>query len=202
MVKKLKVEYHKDICIGQGNCAAIAPEHFELLGKKATLKNSENIGKDAYSIEVDCDETTAESLIEAGKACPVNAIRVIDTEKNEDIVSIKVKEDEVKEITAQYDDAKEFVIDDKGYFLIRLDRTNKNIEVAFCNEKNKVVLKVTGKKSMDIYQTILNKENLDIRKDHAAYLGRELQKAYIALENNLEYVQDDELDLNKNIEDN
>ena len=50
---------------------------------------------------------------------------------------------------------------------------------------------------MDIYQTMINKEKLPIRKDHAAYLGRELQKAYIALKNNLEYVQDEELDLNK-----
>jgi len=199
MAKKLKIEYYKDVCIGQGNCAAIAPDHFELLGKKATLKNSKNISKDTYVLEVDCDENTEKSLIEAGKACPVNAIRVIDVEKNKDIVSVKVKEDEVKEVVAEYDDAKEFVIDDKGYFLIRLDREKKNIEVAFCNEKNKIVLKVIGKKPIDIYQTIINKEKLELRKDHYAYLGRELEKAFIALNNNLEYVQDDELDLNKKL---
>ena len=55
-------------------------------------------------------------------------------------------------------------------------------------------MKVNGKKPIDIYQTIINKESLDIRKDHAAYLGRELQKAYIALKHDLEYVQDDELE--------
>ena len=69
--------------------------------------------------------------------------------------------------------------------------------VAFCNGKNKVVLKVTGKKPIDIYQTIINKENIPIRIDHAAYLGRELQKAYLALRYDLEYVQDDELDFSK-----
>ena len=196
-MKKLKIVYYKNKCIGQGNCEAIAPEYFELLGKKATLKNSKNIDKDIYSISVNCDESIEESLIEAGKACPVNAIRVVDAEKNKDIVSVKVNEEDIKEIFAEYDDAKEFVIDEKGYFLIRLNRKNKNIEVAFCNEKNKVILKVTGKKPIDIYQTILNKENIDIRKDHAAYLGRELQKASIALKYDLEYVQDDDLDLNK-----
>jgi dihydropteroate synthase len=46
---------------------------------------------------------------------------------------------------------------------------------------------------------VLNKEKLDIRKDHSAYLGRELEKAYVALMNDLEYVQDDELDLNKKV---
>ena len=196
-MQKLRIEYYKDKCIGQGNCAAIAPDHFELLGEKATLKNSKNIDKDIYAIEVDCNEEVSKSLIEAGKACPVNAIRVIDKEMNEDIVSVKVKEDNVKEITAEYDDEKEFVLDKSGYFLIRLNRDNKNIEVAFCNEKNKVTLKVTGNKPIDIYQTIINKEKIDIRKDHAAYLGRELQKAYFALKHNLEYVQDDEIDLNK-----
>ena len=120
-----------------------------------------------------------------------------DLEKNKDMVGLEVKEEKAKEVIAEYDDAKEFVIDDKGYFLIKLDKDKKNIEVAFCNEKNNIVLKVVGKKPIDIYQTIINKEKLPIRKDHAAYLGRELQKAFIALENNLEYVQDEELHLSK-----
>jgi len=197
MTKKLKVEYYKDVCIGQGNCAAIAPDYFELIGKKATLKNSKNNGNDIHYIEMECDKETAESLIESGRECPVNAIRVIDSDKNKDIISVNVQEDEMKEIIAKYDDEKEFSIDDKGYFLIRLDRKNKNIEVAFCNEKNKIVLKVIGKKPIDIYQTILSKEKLEVRKDHAAYLGRELQKAHTALDFNLEYIQDDNLDLNK-----
>lgn len=196
-MEKLRVEYNQGRCIGQGNCAAIAPNYFELLGKKAALKDSNRTGNGIYAIELECDNAAAERIISAGKSCPVNAIRVIDSERNEDIVSVKVKEDNVKEIIAEYDDQKEFVLDDKGYFLIRLDRKNENLEVAFCNEKNKVVLKVIGKKPIEIYQTIINKEELPIRKDHAAYLGRELQKAYTALAFNLEYVQDDELDLDK-----
>jgi len=97
MTKKLKIEYHKNICIGQGNCAAIAPDHFELTGKKATLLGSNKINGNIYSIEVDCDENKEKEIIEAGMACPVNAIRVIDAEKNEDIVSVKVKDEGVKE---------------------------------------------------------------------------------------------------------
>ena len=142
-------------------------------------------------------KTAAKGIIDAGIACTVNAIRVFDLDKNKDIVGFKAEDKGAKEIIAAYDDKKDFVIDGKNYFLIRLDRENKNIEVGFCKEKNKVALKVVGKKPVDIYQTMINKEKLPIRKDHAAYLGRELQKAYIALKNNLEYVQDEELDLNK-----
>ena len=197
MARNLKVEYLKERCIGNASCAALAPNQFEFKGQKATLLGSKEEEENKFSLNVDCDDNEAKDIIEAAKACPVNAIGVFDKEKNEDIVGLEVKEDEAKEILAEYDDAKEFVIDDKGYFLIKLDRENKNIEIAYCNEKNKIVLKLKGKKPIDIYQTIINKEKLPIRKDHAAYLGRELQKAYIAIENNLEYVQDEELDLNK-----
>ena len=112
---------------------------------------------------------------------------------------IEVKEN-AKEVNAEYNDYKEFVIDNEGYFLIRIDRENKKIELGFCKEIGKVCLKVTGKKPIEIYHAIINKEGLNIRKDHCAYLGRELQKAYIALQNNLEYVQDSELDLDKKID--
>ena len=110
-----------------------------------------------------------------------------------------MEKNKFREIAAEYDDLKQFVIDKAGYFLIRLDRKKGNIEVGFCKERNRIALKITGKKPIGIYHTILNKEKLQIRKDHAAYLGRELEKAYIALKNNLEYVQDDELDLNKKL---
>lgn len=196
---RIRVEYFKDKCIGQGNCESINPEHFKLIGSKAILKDSKKLSDDVYYIELDCDENAERSLIEAGKACPVNAIRVIDSTNKKELVGVSIVEDKVKETKAEYDDSKEFVLDSAGYFLIRLDRKNKNIEVAFCNERNKIVLKVTGIKPIDIYQTIINKENLPIRKDHAAYLGRELEKAFLALNFDLEYVQDDELDINKRI---
>jgi len=84
-------------------------------------------------------------------------------------------------------------MDPKGYFLIKTNSEKKEIEVAFCPKPNEISLKVTGKKPIEIYQTIINKEKLELRKDHYAYLGRELQKAYITLELGIDYVQDDEV---------
>src|SRR3989344_4653636 len=118
-------------------------------------------------------------------------------EKNIQVLEGNYYTEEARKVKANYDDTKEFVIDPAGYFLIRINREEKKIEVASCNEKNKIELITYGEKPIDIYQTILNKEKVNIRKDHAAYLGRELQKAYIALKNDLEYVQDEEIILNK-----
>lgn len=97
-------------------------------------------------------------------------------------------------ILAHYDDRKEFMLDQKGYFLIRINPTEKTIEVGLCRELNKIAVRVVGKKPLEIYQMIIKKGLLS-RLDHAAYLGRELQKAYIALQKGIPYVQDDELEL-------
>lgn len=196
-MSRLIIDFDRKKCIGNASCAALAPNQFEFRGQKASLLNGRLKSKDVYSLDIVCGDNEANDIIDAAKVCPVNAIRVFDKVKNQDIVSFNVNDSASKSVFAEYEDSKEFVVDSEGYFLIRLDRKNKNIEVAFCNEKNNVILKVIGKKPIDIYQTILNKENLPIRKDHAAYLGRELEKAYIALTYNLEYIQDDELDLNK-----
>ena len=105
---------------------------------------------------------------------------------------VKIDKNELKIIKAEYDDMKEFVMDEKGYFLIKISPEKKQIEVAFCPELNKVTVKIIGETPLEIYQTII-KNNLISRQDHGAYLGRELQKAYIALQKGIDYVQDDEL---------
>lgn len=197
-MKKLIIEYSKRTCIGNGNCAAAAPSFFRLEdGKSVCIGAKHRASDDLFVLDVECNNQAAESIINAGLSCPVNAIRITNNETKEVIVSSDITTENAKEVVAVYDDAKEFVLDSEGYFLIRLDRLSHFIEVAFCNKKNNIVLKVKGKKPIDVYHTILNKEKLHIRHDHAAYLGRELQKAYAALENDLDYVQDDELELKK-----
>ena len=154
---------------------------------------------DTFILERKFDDDEAQTVIEGAQVCPVNAIGVIDAETGEEIVTIKVSDDSSKIVEAKYEDNKEFVMDPKGYFLIRINRKNKKIEVGFCEKPNVVALTVIGDKPIEIYATILNKKKLNIRKDHAAYLGRELQKAYIALQQKIEYVQDDELDFSKKV---
>ena len=199
MTRKLAIHYYENRCIGQGSCAAIAPQYFQLSNEKTILKGSSQLSEEVRAVEFCGDGLAAEEIIHAAQACPVNAIRVIDLDKNIDIVTVQVDQKDCKEVIANYDDATEFVLDPQGYFLIKVDRENRNIEVGFCNGKNKLVLKVSGKKPIDIYTTIFNKEKLLLRNDHAAYLGRELQKAYIALQRNILYVQDDELEFEEKV---
>lgn len=196
-MKKLKIEYHKEKCIGAFNCTNIAPAFFKIQGTKADLAGAE-IKEGYQTLVIDCDEPTKVNIIEAAERCPANVINVIDLEANEKIVdtAIKVKKG-IQEIEAKYDDRKEFVLDPKGYFLIRIVPEKKLIEVGFCGKRNTVEVKVYGTKPIEIYQTIIREKIIE-RPDHAAYLGRELQKAYTALQLGILYVQDDELILERN----
>jgi len=188
----LTIEYNRGKCVGARKCIQAAPKFFSWDGKKAVLKDT-MMNEETQFLTIECTPQQVEQFIKAATYCPINAIKV--TNKSEVLVGTDVINDKVKEIVAHYNDEKEFVLDPKGYFLIRIDQTSKSIEVGFCNERNNIVLKVVGKKPIDIYQTIINKVGLDIRKDHCAYLGRELQKAYIAIQKNIKYVQDEELEL-------
>lgn len=101
---------------------------------------------------------------------------------------------EVETIEAKAE--KKMTFDEKGFFVIMVKeekiivehylnvQKEGNLEIETGN-LNKII---TGTSSKSICDTII-KEGLISRLDHAAYLGRELQKAEIALENNLEYEQ-------------
>jgi len=194
MTKDLVVEYDKKKCIGAKNCVSIAPRFFSFDGARAVLEGSRIIDG-VYSLTVNSSPIQVEHFIKAGEACPVNAIKVIDKDKDTVLVSDEVNLDKkLRVIAANYDDRKDFETDPKGYFLIRVNQKKKQIEVGFCGELNKVSVTIIGKTPLELYQTII-KQGLITRLDHAAYLGRELQKAYISLQKGIPYVQDDELEL-------
>lgn len=194
---RLAIKLDAGKCIGHGVCSSIAPETFLLDGGKAKILQGRREGN-SWVGEVCCDSNMSQKIIAAGEACPVNAIRIVDVDNNKELVGVEVKVDDMRVVQAQYDDLKEFVMDPKGYFLIDVDRKSKELLVGFCPGRNKVSVKIVGKKPLEVYQAII-KEGLLSRFDHAAYLGRELQKAYIALQEGIVYVQDDELDFSKKI---
>lgn len=192
-MKNITVEYNRGKCIGAKICIEHAPNEFSFDGEKAVLKHAKKENS-LQILSVKSGSEQVKRFVKAAESCPVNAIKIIDNDEHKVLVDTEVKIDknELKIIKAEYDDMKEFVMDEKGYFLIKISPEKKQIEVAFCPELNKVTVKIIGETPLEIYQTII-KNNLISRQDHGAYLGRELQKAYIALQKGIDYVQDDEL---------
>lgn len=86
--------------------------------------------------------------------------------------------------------------DPSGYFLIKVDKQEKVIRAGFCDNANKMVKEFVGKTAEEIYHAILEYKLITVLA-HACNIGRELAKAEIALEYDLDYVQDDKLVLGK-----
>ena len=94
-----------------------------------------------------------------------------------------------KVITAAIPTAKDWRPDPRGYFLIRIKPAQRLIEVGFTTYKHEIVAKVVGENAQEIYHTIIKKKIIS-SLDHAAYLGKELYKAELALRHGLKYHQD------------
>ncbi len=79
--------------------------------------------------------------------------------------------------------------DPKGYFLIRVNQAKKRLEVGFVNYQHILKKELFGQNAEDIYATLI-KRKLVSRLEHAAYLGKELYKAELALKYGFAYVQE------------
>lgn len=108
-----------------------------------------------------------------------------------------MSDERVREITATPN--KRMVFDEKGFFVIYLrddeivaehyqnvNRSNESVQ------KGMIDTMIVGKSSEAICHTII-REDLISRLEHAAYIGRELQKAEIALKSGMKYSQDEDL---------
>ena len=94
-------------------------------------------------------------------------------------------------------------MDPKGYFLIAVDKEEKLIRVGYCkftklgnNPVNDMVAEIVGKTALEIVNTLI-RENYISSLQHAGDMGIELYKAELALKNDLNYIQDKDLNLQK-----
>jgi len=85
--------------------------------------------------------------------------------------------------------------DPKGFFTIKPFPEEGIIKVRYY-KNHKLVLLIVGKTPEELYHKIMLM-GLISRLEHAAYLGKELEKAYLALKYNIEYAQDDNLDITR-----
>jgi len=113
--------------------------------------------------------------------------------------SMEIQE-EIKESIAGTHTVSEWVKDPQGFFTIRPDTDKSHIVAEHHDNEGKLKGRIFGESAEDIYHHIIS-NSLISRQDHAAYLGRELAKAEIAMRNSLDYEQDADLKIsNGNIE--
>ena len=108
-----------------------------------------------------------------------------------------------QKITAKYHRIKDWKMDPKGYFLIAVDRKVKIIKVGYCKFSklgnspiHDMVAIIKGKTAIEIVNTLIRKKFISTLQ-HAGDMGIELYKAELALKNDLNYIQDKDLRLQK-----
>lgn len=93
-----------------------------------------------------------------------------------------------------YDNYKDFVIEPSGFYVLIKVNTDC-ISLAVCNKDHVIIREFLGKTCQDIYFNLFKYEADNslkwfTRKDHIAYIGKELKKAEIALATGSDYVQE------------
>ena len=126
------------------------------------------------------------------------------TKNNKNIIEgrwWKINNNIKNNIPAKYDRIKDWVMDPKGYFLIKIDREKNLIRAGYCifskpdnDPIHDMVTEVTGKTAIEIVNTLIKKKFVSSLQ-HAADLGIELHKAELALKHKLEYIQDKDLEI-------
>jgi hypothetical protein len=112
---------------------------------------------------------------------------------------VKVEGVETEVIEATYVSMEEWVQDKKGYFIIKVFYEKGFFGARFHTNEHVPKFDIVGTDAQEVVQTIVRK-GLVGSMQHAAYLGLELQKAQIALEQKLNYVQCSDLDFSKKTE--
>ncbi len=90
----------------------------------------------------------------------------------------------------EYDEDKNWQPDPMGFFTILISQDGIIVE-HYSNQK-KLLRKIQGRSAKDIYKKISDM-GLVSRHDHAAYLGKELLKAELAIQRGIQYEQDKDL---------
>ena len=107
-----------------------------------------------------------------------------------------------KRLVAKYHKIKDWKMDPKGYFLIRVDKKNF-IQVAYCKFTrlgnapiNDMVAIVKGQTAIEIVNTLIREKFISTLQ-HAADMGIELHKAELSLKYGFKYIQDKDLFIDK-----
>jgi len=108
-----------------------------------------------------------------------------------------------KRLIAKYHKIKDWKMDPKGYFLIRVDKKKKIIQIGYCkftrlgnSPINDMVAIVKGKTAIEIVNTLIREKFISTLQ-HAADMGIELHKAELSLKYGIKYIQDKDLEIKK-----
>lgn len=151
----------------------------DLIGCEDTRKITSSIK------ELSLDSMATAAVSGCGCSCECNA-----QPSPKPVIAVRLKSQvpDIPKITAgKY--GRQVKLDKAGYFVIIPYKKERKILVEHYSYDNKLLRKIEGKSSRDIYFTII--DNAWVTElSHAAYLGKELTRAELSIKEGHKYVQD------------
>ena len=98
----------------------------------------------------------------------------------------------VEHITCWSRESLDYKSDPAGFFVIQVDPQSRTLLAEHYSTDFELLRVLHGKTALEVYSTIIRNDWITSR-EHAAYLGRELGKAELALQQGLVYEQNKEL---------
>ena len=158
--------------------------------KNLTEKEVERFRKQVKIICMQGEEDVSKILKKVNECIQTNPTPIEDS-----TIDIKPEKKPTARKIKAWHDEKDIKLEEH-FFEIRLDRKKKKIVAECFTYPRKLECIITGDTAEDVILTII-REKLISDLGHASYLGRELQKAEIALNNGLDYEQDEDVSMIK-----
>ncbi|MHB1652564.1 MAG: DUF4346 domain-containing protein [Desulfitobacteriaceae bacterium] len=153
------------------------------VGPRPILKNITNAEVEAFKANIDVIDEIGTTDIERLR----NIIEQCMSKPKEKPLSLPPKNLSSKVIVAE--PTKEWEPDPEGFFVILTDAASGSIICEHYATESVRTEVIKGTDATSIYKTAIHRGLLS-RLDHAAYLGKELEKAEIALGSGKKYIQD------------
>ena len=83
---KYKIVFERDVCIGAASCVAVAPTVWELDNENKAVLKGGNKTSNPNIFEKEIDEKDLQLNLDAARACPVNAIHIIEKETGKKLI--------------------------------------------------------------------------------------------------------------------
>ena len=151
----------------------------DMIGCEDTRKIAKSI------IELSLTAAPAKAVSACGCSCECNDQQVAKTSVSVPLLKPFLS---VPRITAKKY-SKSVKLDKAGYFVIIPSKKDGNILIEHYSYDNKLLRKIEGKNSRDLYFTIIE-NNWVTELSHAAYLGKELARAEMSIKKDFKFVQD------------
>lgn len=165
-----------------------------IIGAKGNMPYLKNIDKEL----IEKFRKQVKTINRAGETNSEKIRKIIDNLLKSKIEKFEEEAFQIQEMAIEAKPTK-WISDPNGYFLVFVDKEKERLILEHY-QNGKLNKKIYGKNAKEICDTVAKLKlvgEFEQTLEHAMYLARELQKAELALKENLDFEQDEELKIRK-----